>query len=383
MHIVEIVFWLSLIILFYTYFGYPVFIFAVSRLFPKRVLKQEYFPSVTFIISAFNEEKVIESKLKETLQLDYPLEKLEIIVASDGSTDKTEEIVTNFRSPLVRLIKSKKRMGKTNVQNIAADYAKGEIIIFTDATTRLQKDSVEKIVRNFADPSVGCVAGKLIFKDVKDTEESRHMHEKDLIMAYEQLVRNFESVAKTTFGVSGSLYASRKNLYKPLPLDVASDFTLPLEIISIGYRVILEDEAKCYEEPPADRKEEFKRKIRTSSRGIYSLFKMKRLLNPFQYKTISPMLFSHKVLRWLGFYFMLILLVSNIIIYEIFLIYKIFLYFQLFFYFLVLLCLLAGDKIKLRILRIPFNFFMLNFSSFIGMINLLRGKVIVTWDTSR
>lgn len=383
MSISEIFFWASLIILIYTYLGYPLFIAIVSKIFPKKILKQEDFPAISFIVAAFNEEKVIAHKLRETLKLDYPLDKLEIIVASDGSTDRTEEIVSQFPSPAVRLITSKERKGKTNVQNIAAEHAQGEILLFTDATTKLQKDAIRLMVRNFSDPSVGCVAGKLIFKDFKKIDESNYKHEKNFIMAYEQGVRHFESIARTTFGVDGCFYAVRKELYKAMPLDVASDFALPLEIIASGYRNVFENEARCFEEPPPSRKYEFNRKIRTASRGIYSLFRMKKLLNPFQYGAVSIMLFSHKVLRWLSVYFLFILMMANLFSYKISPFYKSVLWPHIIFYLLAFIGFVGQDKIKLKIVKIPFSFFMLNISSLLGLINVLRGKMKVTWDTAR
>lgn len=383
MLISESFFWISFIFLFYTYIGYPLLIFISSRLFPRKIIKQEYLPSITFIIAAYNEEKVISQKLKETMELDYPLEKLEIIVASDGSTDRTEEIVSNFQAPNIRLIRSEERKGKTHVQNIAVEEAHGEILLFTDATTRLQKDSIRRMMRSFLDKSVGCVAGKLIFKDDQNGDERIGKHDKNILMAYEQKVRQFESIFRTTFGVDGCFYAIRKNLYKVMPLEVASDFALPLEIVASGSRVVFENQARCFEEPPKSRKYEFNRKIRTASRGIYSLFKIKKLLNPLRYGAVSLMLFSHKVLRWLSIYFLLALLISNIFSYGISLFYRSFLYLQILFYLLVFLGFIAKDNIKLKIVRIPFNFFMLNLSAFLGLISLLKGERKVIWDTKR
>jgi hypothetical protein len=154
-------------------------------------------------------------------------------------------------------------------------------------------------------------------------------------------------------------------------------------MVAKGYRVVFESGATCYEEPPPTRQYEFHRKIRTAARGIYSLFTMKRLLNPFRYGVISPMLFSHKVLRWLSVYFLFVFFIANLYTFQISLFYRVCLYFQLLFYFLAFLGYLAGNKLKVKVIKVPFSFLMLNVSSLLGMINALRGKIKVTWDTQR
>ena len=207
--IAQIIFWLSGIALFYTYVGYPLFVYLISIIFPKKTEKDRIEPDVTVLITAYNEEKDIRSKLENTLQIDYPKEKLEIIVASDGSTDKTDEIVREFADQGVKLFRQEGRVGKTLTQNNAVEKALGQIILFSDATTNYKPDVLKEMLPNFADQKIGCVAGKLIYIDNAESGVGKGTKS---YWNYETFLKESESRACSLIGASGCLYAVRNRL---------------------------------------------------------------------------------------------------------------------------------------------------------------------------
>jgi len=338
----------------------------------KKIRKADIRPTVTLIIAAYNEEVAIREKIENSLVLEYDKNKLEIIVASDCSTDKTDEIVRDYRNHGVRLVRLSERGGKTAVQNLAVKEAKGEILVFSDATTSYRTDTIQKIARFFADESVGCVGGKLLFKRKKGIIFGG---EKNVIEEYDQYIKQRESEIQTIFGVNGCLYAVRKHLYESLSNNLTSDFVLPLKIIEKGYRVIYEPEALSFEEPCANARAEFKRKIRTVRAGITGLVNMRSLLNPFKRPFIFWGLVSHKLLRWLVPYFLLLAFGANLTLlgendfYKGCLIFQILIYaFTLTGYFL------EKTRYKVKIFPITFNFMMLNLAAIYGFVEFLKGN---------
>ena len=211
--IAQIVFWLATAALFYTYFGYPLFVYLYSLAFPKSIAKSDFEPTVTILITAYNEEKAIRSKLENTFQIEYPKDKLEILVASDGSSDRTDEIVKEFAGQSVKLFRQEGRKGKTYTQNKAVEKATGEIIIFSDATTDYQPNVLREILPNFADETIGCVAGKLIYVDEAETDVGKGAKS---YWNYETFIKESESRACSLIGASGCLYSVRKSAYQPM-----------------------------------------------------------------------------------------------------------------------------------------------------------------------
>lgn len=375
----EKVFWLFIFIIFYAYFGYPMLLFIISLFINNCVRKKEITPYVTFLITAFNEEKSIKIKLENTLSLEYPSDKLEIIVASDGSTDETDDIVKDYFKEKVKLIRVEGRLGKTESQNRAVKIAQGEIIVFSDADSIYNSDALRKLVRNFIDTNVGVVAGKTNYITNKNTLGIGTK----IFWTYELLIKQAQSKLKTLTGVSGCIYALRKDLYVPLSADIISDLVEPLKIIEKGFRVVYEPEAVAYEKTRETSASEFTMRIRVISRGMRGLLNMRKLLNPFKYGLISFQIFSHKIIRWFVFFFMVGLFICNLFLLEKKFYFGFFIG-QLIFYALALLGLLfdlRGRRIK--IFTIPLYFCVINFASFIALFKLAKGTNTITWDTER
>src|SRR2546428_4077997 len=237
------IFWGAAVLVVYVYAGYPCLIFLLAHLRPRPVAKAPVLPIVSFIIAAYNEERVIAAKLENTFALDYPPERLEVMVVSDGSTDATEEIVRTRFAGRVKLL-ALPRQGKTLAQNQAVAVARGEVVVFSDATTVYQPASLRALVANFADPEVGCVTGTTIY----GTERAAAVGEgRAAYWNYERFVRSQESRFCSVLGASGCVYAVRRRLYTPLTGDVISDVAQAIASVAQGYRAVVEDEATVYE----------------------------------------------------------------------------------------------------------------------------------------
>jgi len=376
----EIIFWLTIGIISYTYFGYPVFILFLSLFINHKIHKREVEPNVTFLITAYNEEKNIAKKLKNTLSLDYPEEKLEILVASDASEDKTDQIVKEFSGRGVILHRVEGRVGKTETQNQTVKMAKGDIVIFSDATTQYKKDAIRKIVRNYNDPSVGAVSGR--YEYVNPTGAPVGLGT-ILFWKYENRVKSGQTRIETVTGCCGCIYSVRKSLYEPLPRDIISDLVEPLKILEKGYRIAFEPEAVAYEETTETSGEEFGMRVRVISRGMRGLWYMRRLFNPFHYGFITFQLFSHKVLRWMIPFLLPLLLISNL-----FLVghpfYTLTFVAQILFY----IGAMGGyllDKMgkKAKLLALPLYYCVVNAASVAAFFRTIFGKRAIVWETVR
>lgn len=376
----EIIFWASIFLVFYTYGGYSVFVIALSRFFNNAVRKKDITPKVTFLITAYNEEKNISAKLENTLSLDYPRDRLEILVASDGSTDRTDEIVKGFAGKGVRLLRVEGRVGKTGTQNAAVKAATGEIIIFSDATTTYEKNNIRNIVRNYADPDVGAVSGRYeYFNPTGAAIGTGNI----LFWKYENLIKSSQTRIKTISGCCGCIYSVRKKAYEPLPPDIISDLCEPLKILEKGYRIVFEPDAVAYEETTEKTAEEFNMRIRVISRGMRGMLYMRKLFNPFRFPFVAFQLFSHKVLRWMVPFFMLSLFVSNLFLLDS-LPYRVTMALQAAFYGMAALAWL-GEKanLRLKVFSIPLYFSTVNIASVVSIYKTLKGFKAVTWETVR
>ena len=300
------IFWGSIVCILYAYFGYPLSLVLIGIFRRKDVKKKPVEPLVTLIITAYNEEKRIEGKITNTLQLDYPRENLEIIVASDGSTDGTNEIVKRYERDGIKLLAFETRRGKEFAQKDAVSTARGEVLVFTDVATQLQSNGLREIVSNFADPSIGCVSSedRLVRSDGQPAGEG-------LYVQYEMLLRRLESRAYSLVGLSGSFFAARKELCRDFSANMQSDFKTLLNGIQIGLRGVSDADALGYYLDVADQKKELDRKVRTIIRGLTVFFKHIELLNVFSYGLFAYQLFCHKLLRWLVPLFLVTALLSN------------------------------------------------------------------------
>src|SRR5262245_27935704 len=233
--IAQVVFIAAMAMVAFIYAGYPALMFALSLLLRRPVRRDDITPRVSVIIAAYNEERDIEAKLENTLALDYPRDRMEIIVASDCSTDRTDEIVRGFSAQGVILRRRPERFGKTVAQNRAAKAASGEILVFSDATTMYEPDAIRKIVRSFADPEVGCVAGQLIYMDASSSAVGRGCRS---YWGYEKFLKRCESRIGTLVGVSGCMYAVRRICHARLANDMIDDFVIRTEIQLLGLSIV-------------------------------------------------------------------------------------------------------------------------------------------------
>jgi cellulose synthase/poly-beta-1,6-N-acetylglucosamine synthase-like glycosyltransferase len=376
----KILFWLIIFIIFYTYAGYSFITLLLSLFLDRSVRKKEIYPRVTFLITAYNEGKSIAAKLENTLTLDYPRKKLEVIVASDASTDATDNIVSQYQSRGVILNRVEGRLGKTETQNKTVTIATGDIIIFSDATTKYNKDAIRNIVQNYADSQVGAVSGR--YEYVNPTGAAVGIGTV-LFWKYENLIKRMQTRIRTITGCCGCIYSVRRDLYEPLPPDIISDLVEPLKILEKGYRIAFEPEAVAYEETTETAKEEFGMRVRVISRGMYGLWFMRCLFNPLRYGFISFQLFSHKVLRWMIPFMLSLLLASNIFLIDK-TFYAVCFIGQVLFYFGAVggyILDKRGKKVKL--LALPLYYCVVNVASMAAFFRNIKGKKSIVWETAR
>jgi len=377
----KFLFWFSFIWIIYAYVGYFLLIF-IFNLFKrnKHELDESYFPRVTHIVAAYNEEKVIEEKIKQTLSLNYPKSQIEVIIASDASTDNTDSIVKGFNDDRIVLVRQEKRGGKTSAQNLAVKKAKGEILVFSDATTTLETSALRRLIRHFKDESVGCVGGEERF--IKSDNEIST--EAGFFWKYEKLLRRQESKFNTMIGVSGCVFAIRKKLYEPLDDVLIEDFILPLKLASQGLKTVCEKKAIAYERATKDTKEEFSRKARIVAGGIGVIVNMRHLLNPFKYPLLAFQIISHKIFRWCVPVFMVVLFISNLFLIDISRLFFIVLVLQISFYSLASIGYMFKESDHMpKGIKIIYHFCIMNFSAVIGVIKFLKGEKKAIWQPIR
>ncbi len=379
--IAKIVFWTSIAALFYVYAGYPLLVYLVSRLAPKPVKRGTIEPKVTILITAYNEEKAIRQKLENTLLIDYPKENLEILVASDGSTDRTDEIVKEFSARGARLFRQEGRVGKTVTQNNAVTQATGEIILFSDATTDYRSDVLLEILPNFADETVGCVAGKLVYVDASDSNVGKGAQS---YWNYETFLKESESRACSLIGASGCLYAVRKSAYRPMYAEACSDFLICTVIYEQGLRSVYEPRAVCTEDTNRQTDKEMQMRVRVISQTFTDLWRNRRMMNPLRSGFYAVELISHKVLRYAVPFFLLLIFVSNAFLIPHSLFFDLLFLAQIGFYLLALIG-WAFEKanIKIGALAIPHYFVLANLASVFGFYKFLRGERFAAWEPIR
>ena len=302
----EVLFWACAAFVFYAYAGYAIALYVLAAIFGKPIRRDDIEPDVSFIITARNEQVRIAQKIENTLAVDYPANRLEIIVASDCSTDDTHAIVEGYADRGVRLVISPVRGGKESAQKAAIAAARGDILVFSDVATRLAPDGVRAILRPFADPTVGCVSSvdRLIDASGQVSGEGAYVR-------YEMLLRSLESQLGSVIGLSGSFFAARRKVCDPWAVDLPSDFSTVLNTLRLGLRGISEPAAIGFYSNISDPRREYGRKVRTIVRGMTALAHHMHLLNPLRYGLAAWQLFSHKVCRWLVPYALIGMLIAN------------------------------------------------------------------------
>ena len=309
----EIIFYFSLSMIIYVYLGYPVLIALLARIRKRNVVQGAFYPHVTILIAAYNEEKCIEATVRNKLQLDYAETKMEIIVISDGSTDGTDAIVHGFDRKRVKLLRQEPRAGKTSALNLAVREAKGDILIFSDANSIYAPDAVQKLVRNFVDPAVGYVTGRMVYANPDGSAIGDGCSG---YMNYENVLRSLETGIGSVVGVDGGIDAVRKELYIPMNPDQLPDFVLPLRVVAQGRRVVYDAGAVLREPALDDAGDEYRMRVRVSLRALWALFEMRQLLRFRGNPLFAWQLWSHKILRYLCFIFLASAWLSNALLWN-------------------------------------------------------------------
>ena len=376
------VFWLSLAIVAFAYFGFPCLVILMGVLFPKRVATKSITPSISLIIAAYNEEETIVERLDNALSLDYPRNALEIIVASDGSSDSTEALVASYGHG-VKVLPLPRR-GKVFALNAAVARSKGEILVFSDANSMYGKTALRNLARNFADATVGGAAGVTLYSVEKKSESTSHGE--NAFWSYDLWLKQRESLTGSVVSAHGGIYAMRRELYPQLAESaVTDDFAISTAVIEQGYRLVQECEATSSEVAITTAKHEFSRKVRIITQGLRALWLRRRLLNPFRYGFYSVVLFCHKVLRRAVPLFLLSMFAAALLASD----RKGLLFYaalgQIAFYGL------AGAGLLLRksafgrwkIFYIPFFYCMANAAALVAMVKLVSGRRIALWQPQR
>jgi len=375
----EIIFWLSLGLMGYAYFGYPLLLGVMSLFRDREVMRADITPSVTFVITAYNEENRITEKLENTLKLSYPDALLEIIVASDCSSDRTDELVKSYESRGVMLVRAAERRGKEAAQKLAVQSAKGEILVFSDVATILPDNAIQNIVRNFYDPTVGCVSSedRFVETDGKISGEGAYVR-------YEMCLRSLETRVNSLVGLSGSFFAARSSVCKAQwSEDLQSDFNTVLNSMRSGLRGVADPDSVGYYRNIRDERKEFDRKVRTVLRGISVFMQSLSLVNPFQYPIFAWQLFSHKLCRWLVPFAMISALVANTWLASDSIHYGLFLAAQLCFYMIAFAGIVHKPLAKLSMVKLSTFFLLVNASILQAWWRYCAGERLVAWEPSR
>lgn len=383
----QFVFFLCLFLLVYVYALYPVVVFALASMVRARrdfrhkrtgaerlagFDEKQALPSVSVVISVYNEERVIEERIKNCLSVDYPRDKMEIIIASDGSTDRTNDIVKAYSEAGVRLLAFDKRHGKSFALNRAIPQANGEILLLTDSNTMYEKDAVLKLVRHFRDPNVGGVCGELRVKpfDNATVEES-------IYWKFENFLKSMESPLNMTLGANGGVYAIRKDAFRPIPDGtIIDDFIIFLNVRKSRYRTVFDPEAVAFERSAPSLKDEYWRKVRIGAGDFQAIRLAGSFLNP-KSGAVSFSFWSHKVLRWLVPFFLIGFLVCNIALVRENTFFMICVILQLLFYALFVVGVFYRNPVYFKV---PYYFVSMNMALLHGFIRYVFGRQKGTWE---
>jgi biofilm PGA synthesis N-glycosyltransferase PgaC len=383
---IKIIFWLSISVIFYSYLGYGILLYIlvqIKKLFsPSRKLASTtYEPFVALVVAAYNEEDFIKAKIDNTMELDYPPDKLEVIFITDGSTDLTADIIRKYSN--FKLLHEPERRGKVAAMNRAIDHVSAPLVVFCDANTLLNKECIRKLVAHYNDDKVGAVAGE---KKIAVTHEGKAVAEGEgLYWKYESLLKRLDSQLYSVVGAAGELFSIRTALFEKAAEDtIIEDFVQSLKVCMKGYIVQYEPDAYAVESASLSMREEQKRKVRICAGAFQAMGILRNLFNIFKYPVLSFQFISHRILRWtLCPLCLSTLLASNLILAALdqrqF--YYVFLFLQLLFYSLAVVGWInASRNIKMKILYVPYYFFFMNISVYIGFARFLQKKQSVLWE---
>jgi cellulose synthase/poly-beta-1,6-N-acetylglucosamine synthase-like glycosyltransferase len=369
--------------LLYVYAAYPVLVRTLASGFGRDVRRGERLPAVTIIVTAYNEEKSMRAKLDNLAGLHYPRELVNIVVASDASSDETEQIARNYDPQRVSVLRVEGRRGKTACQNAAAAVASGEILVFTDATTQLHPEALHRLVENFADAQVGCVGGQLIYVTDVDNATGRGG---ETYWSYELQLRAAESALGSLIGVSGCLYAVRSSAYRPIDPTLISDFVVAMKMREQDLRTVLAPNATCFEATLEHGSLELAMRVRVAVRSLNALIRERRFLNIYRYGFFAWQLWSHKLLRYASPLLWLAALAANLVLVrdKPYSLYLILLGAQI----AILAAgtvgfMLQGQQKSLGIFGKPYYFLLANIAALIATLRYIRGDRMITWNPIR
>jgi cellulose synthase/poly-beta-1,6-N-acetylglucosamine synthase-like glycosyltransferase len=388
----EVFFWVLLGIIFYTYIGYGIVLYLLVKI--KRIFKKKSvdnlnaeLPDVTLLIPAYNEKDYVKQKNENSLNLNYPKNKLKIAWVTDGSNDGTNKLVEEYEG--IGVYHKDERKGKINAMNRVMPFVDTPIVVFSDANTNLGKDSIMHIANCFKDPKVGCVSGEKRIID-KEADAAAGAGE-GLYWKYESTLKKWDAELYSAVGAAGELFAIRTELYNEVEPDtLLDDFIISLRVAQKGYTIQYNPEAYAIETASANVGEELKRKIRISAGGIQSVIRMKALLNIFKYGILSFQYISHRVLRWTLAPLSLILLIPVATILAVnegildFGFYSTIFWLQLLFYAAALLgWALENRSLKVKVLFVPYYFFIMNLSVVLGFFRYINKTQSVNWERAK
>ena len=373
----EIIFWLAALLVLYAYLGYPLLLAALRAVVHHPVVPEvaDYYPSVTLIIPVHNEARVIDDKLKNLDSLDYPRDRVLVLIVSDGSTDQTKEHILAYRGELqIRFLELSQRQGKAAALNLGLQHTTSEIVVFTDASILLDALALRRIVQPFQDATIGCVSGE---------DHIPGGGGEGLYGRYELFLRNLESQVSSIAGASGSFYAMRTKLCSPFLPGLAPDFLSVLSTVEQGYRAITEPRAFGTMSSVKSAQGEFRRKVRTLLRGMTALWYARALLNPFRSGWFALVLWSHKLARWLVPFMLVAMLLANVwLLGQAF--YVLVFVMQLSFYLLAILALLELSLLRNSLLgKIPMYFTVVNGAIFVAWLRFLSGTRLEIWEPTK
>ncbi len=393
MKTLEIIFWIALFIIFYSYLGYGILLYFIIKL--RRMLglakpftgNKDYEPEVTLFVAAYNEKDYVDEKVKNSTSLNYPKEKVKQVWITDGSDDGTPELLKKYE--WIEVYHEEARGGKIGAMNRGMQFVKTPIVIFSDGNTTLGKDSIREIVNLFRDPKVGCVSGEK--RIINKNADAAAGAGEGIYWKYESTLKKWDAELYSVVGAAGELFAIRTELWQEVEKDtLLDDFIISLRVAMSGYTIQYNPNAYAIETASANVKEELKRKIRISAGGIQSVVRLRALLNIFKYSTLSFQYISHRVLRWtLTPLLLLCILPINFIMavqsgMEIGNIYTLLFYGQVLFYVAALLgWFLENRKIRVKLLFVPYYFFIMNLSVFLGFKRYLKGSQSVNWQRAK
>lgn len=373
----EFLFWISVVLLAYVYVGYPTLLWLRAALHARHSYHRRFEPTLSLLVVAYNEAAYIQERLENLLALDYPRDRLDIVLASDGSTDGTAELAERYRPFGIRVVAFSTRRGKSAVLNDLIPKARGDIVVLADARQRFELDALSALATHFADPKVGAVSGELILTHAADSAVGQGV---GLYWKYEKFIRRNESRVDSTTGATGAIYAIRRGLFEPFPEDtLLDDVLIPMRIVRRGYRVLFEPNARAYDQVASTADMEFARKVRTLAGNFQLFFRERWLLNPFLnrlwWQTIS-----HKVGRLLGPGCLVAALAANLLLLS-----------QPFYRWTFVAqavlytaaaagYLMRNARKRFLFLNVPYLFCLLNWAVVAGFFRFVNGRQRVTWE---